>query len=341
MKHGRWLKPLSSAAAIVMAFLIAGFVVFLSGEDPGTAYRALFRGAFGSLTGLKNTVRYSIPIIMLGFSFAICNDCGFFNIGQEGQMYAAAIAAAGAALIGAGLPRGLQLLLIIAAAVIAGGILCLIPAVLKFVFGVNEVIVSMLLNYIMVLLTNYLLLNSSIGITGRTTPSSIEFEPRIEAWVLAGLSALIMLAYALFMKNTVPGYRLRMTGRNADFAKANGIRVRKIILSACFLGGAFSALSAVGEILGIYHRVYDGFAENLGFYGMTAALIGSQSTSGLIFGGIILGALQSGSVSLTVMTDVSSDMVLVVQGFVMLFATVNILRILGKRGKHYGLSSTS
>ena len=74
---------------------------------------------------------------------------------------------------------------------------------------------------------------------------------------------------------------------------------------------------------------------------MTAALIGSQSTSGLIFGGIILGALQSGSVSLTVMTDVSSDMVLVVQGFVMLFATVNILRILGKRGKHYGLSSTS
>lgn len=256
-------------------------------------------------------------------------------------MYAAAIAAAFAALAGADLPRGLQIFLIITAAVSAGGALCLFPAVLKFVFGVNEVIVSMLLNYIMVLFTNYLLLNSSIGIVGRTTPSSIEFEPHIAAWILAVLSALIMMVYALFMKNTVPGYRLRMTGRNADFARANGIRVQRIILAACFMGGVFSALSATGEILGIYHRVYDGFAENLGFYGMTAALIGSQSSIGLIFGGIILGALQSGSVSLTVMTDVSSDMVLVVQGFVMLFATVNILRLLGKRGERHGSSSAS
>ena len=256
-------------------------------------------------------------------------------------MYAAAIAAAFAALAGADLPKGLQIFLIITAAVSAGGALCLFPAVLKFVFGVNEVIVSMLLNYIMVLFTNYLLLNSSIGIEGRTTPSSIEFEPRIAAWILAVLSALIMMVYALFMKNTAPGYRLRMTGRNADFARANGIRVRRIILAACFMGGVFSALSAAGEILGVYHRVYDGFAENLGFYGMTAALIGSQSAIGLIFGGIILGALQSGSVSLTVMTDVSSDMVLVVQGFVMLFATVNILRLLGKRGERRGSSSAS
>lgn len=341
MNDKKWLKSLSSVTAILLAFVIAGLVVLASGENPGTAYAALFKGAFGSMAGIKNTIRYSIPIIMLGFSFAICNDCGFFNIGQEGQMYAATLAATSAALFVRGMPTGIQIAVIVAAAVAAGGLTCLVPAILKFIFGVNEVIVSMLLNYIFVLLTNYLLLNSSLGVTGKTTPSSIEFEPYIPAAVLMIIAVLIMIAYAGLMKNSVSGYRLRMVGKNAEFARANGIKIKRIILISCFLGGAFSALSAVGEILGIYHHLYDGFAENLGFYGMTAALIGGQSTLWLIFGGIILGALQSGSVSLTVMTDVSSDMVLVVQGFVMLFATVNVLRLLGKRGKRYGLSSAS
>lgn len=333
MSDKKWLKPVSSVTAILLAFIIAGLIVLFSGENPGAAYMALFKGAFGSMAGIKNTIRYSIPIIMLGFSFAICSDCGFFNIGQEGQMYAATLAAALAALLCKGMPFAVQVVVIVLAAVAAGGMTCLVPAILKFVFGVNEVIVSMLLNYIFVLLTNYLLLNSALGVTGKTTPSSIEFEPYVPTAVLAVISLLIMVSYAVLMKNSISGYRLRMVGKNSEFARANGIKVKRIILISCFIGGAFSALSAVGEILGVYHHLYDGFAENLGFYGMTAALIGGQSTVGLIFGGVILGALQSGSVSLTVMTDVSSDMVLVVQGFVMLFATVNVLGLLGKRRK--------
>jgi simple sugar transport system permease protein len=117
-----------------------------------------------------------------------------------------------------------------------------------------------------------------------------------------------------------------LIGKNKDFAELSGINVGKFMLIIAFIAGAFSGLSVFGEVLGVYHRVYNGFSSNLGFYGMTAALIGGDSVFGLIAGALILGALQSGSISLATMTDTQSEIVLVVQGFVMLFATIKIFK---------------
>lgn len=320
------MKPLNPLAAIATAFLAAGLVVWITGGEPIEAYIALIQGAFGSESGLMNTIRYTLPIVMLGFSFSICDRCGYFNIGQEGQMYAAALMIAGVQVWFSDLPAVAMLPLMILSAIAAGGIICLVPAILKFLFGVNEIIIAMLVNYIIVLLTNYLLMYSSIADTDKTSPMSITILPSISRPVLIILALMIITAYALCLRSSAPGYRLRMVGFNPHFAKASGIDTIKLILIVSFLGGAFSALSASGEIFGEYHRIYTGFAANLGFYGMTAALIGSQSTLGLVLGALILGALQSGSVSLSVMTDVPSELVLVVQGFVMLFATISILQ---------------
>lgn len=320
------MKPVNPVAAVCTAFIVAGLVVWVTGGNPIEAYGALFSGAFGSQSGLINTIRYTLPIVMLGFSFAICFKCGYFNIGQEGQMYAAALMIAGVQAWLPEAPNGVLLPLMLLAAIAAGGLVCLIPAILKFLFGVNEIIVAMLANYIIVLLTNYLLMYSPIAQTGKSAAMSIAILPTVDRTVLFLAAIAIILAYALCMKNSVPGYRLRIVGFNENFARASGIDTIKLILIVSFLGGAFSALSASGEILGEYHRIYTGFARNLGFYGMTAALIGSRSTIGLVLGALILGALQSGSVSLSVKTDVPSELVLVVQGFVMLFATINILQ---------------
>lgn len=330
------MKPVNPLAAILTAFIMAGLVVWLTGSDPIEAYSALIKGAFGSRSGLVNTIRYTLPIVMLGFSFAICDKCGYFNIGQEGQMYAAALMIAGVQVWFSDLPNGALILVMLLAAVAAGGLVCLIPAILKFLFGVNEIIIAMLVNYLVVLLTNYLLMYSSIAETGKSVAMSIAIHPTIGSGVLLAVAVFIILAYALCMKNSVPGYRLRMVGFNSSFAKASGIHTMRLILIVSFLGGAFSALSASGEIFGEYHRIYTGFAENLGFYGMTAALIGNQSTIGLVFGALILGALQSGAVSLSVLTDVPSELVLVVQGFVMLFATINLLQRFMRRKKMGG-----
>ena len=98
----------------------------------------------------------------------------------------------------------------------------------------------------------------------------------------------------------MPGYELRMIGHNARFAQACGVRTIKIVLAVALIGGMFSGLTAAGEVMGVYHKVYNNFAADMGFNGMTAALIGKDSTAGIIFGSLILGALQSGAVTLSV-----------------------------------------
>lgn len=312
--------------SVIIAFIVAGIVVWFTGGDPLEAYSVLAKGAFGSISGIQNTIRYTLPIIMLGISFAICSKCGYFNIGQEGQMYAAGIAVVFVQRIFSNLPTFPLMLIMIFAAILASGITCIIPAIFKFLFGVNEVITAMLINYIIILFTNYLLIYSPLAEAGKSTAMSITVEPIISGSMLLLVSIIIIVAYGLIMKKSVPGYKLRIVGFNQRFAKASGMNTIRLILIVAFLGGAFSGISVAGEIFGVYHKVYNGFVENLGFYGMTAALIGSKSTLGLVLGALILGSLQSGSVTLSVMTDVPSELVLVVQGFVMLFATVNVMQ---------------
>lgn len=247
-------------------------------------------------------------------------------------MYAAALALTAVQAVSphmSGLP---QLMTMIVLAIVAGGLICFIPAALKFMFGINEIIIGMLLNYIILLLTNYMLMYSPLALTGKSTPMSISVGPSVSGLALLICAICIVTVYAFLMKKSVPGFRLRMVGNNVKFAKVNGINTNRLILIVAFLGGTFSAVSIAGEMFGVYHRLYNGFAQNLGFYGMTAALIGGDSVIGLLFGALILGGLQSGAVTLSVATNVPSEMVLVVEGFVMLFATVNIVsRVLGTR----------
>lgn len=312
--------------AIITAFIMGGLIVAFTGGNPFEAYRVLFTGAFGSLSSLSRTIRFTLPIVMLGFSFGISERSGYFNIGQEGQMYAGAMAIVFAQYFFGNLPPILLLFIMLIVSTLASGLMSFIPAMLKLKLGTNEVIVSMLLNYAMVLLSSYLLLYGPIAEKGKSTALSIDVIPEIEGIVLLLVAMLIILAYAIFYKRSTWGYQLRMIGKNKDFAELSGINIGKFMLVIAFVAGVFSGLSVYGETLGVYHRVYNGFASNLGFYGMTAALIGGDSIFGLVAGALILGSLQSGSISLATMTNTQSEIVLIVQGFVMLFATIKIFK---------------
>ena len=160
----------------------------------------------------------------------------------------------------------------------------------------------------------------------KSVAMSIQIVPTFSRMSLLVASVVIMVAYTLIMRNTVPGYRLRMVGSNPTFSKSNGLHVIRIVLIVSFIGGAFSGLAAAGETMGIYHRMHSAYADGMGFSGMTAALIGKESPLGMVLGSLLLGALQSGSVNLTVSTSVQAEIVNVIKGFVMLFATVNLLQ---------------
>lgn len=321
------LELASPVIAILISFLMAGIVVLISGGNPIEAYGALLQGAFGSMAGLRNTVRYTLPILMLALSFSLCNRCGYFNIGQEGQMFAAALMVAWVPQLLPTAPTVVQTIAIILLGALTGGVVALIPAVFKFVLGINEIVIAVLMNYIITLLSSYLLSNASFADPNASMPMSLYINSALPPLVMVGAVILIVAAYGLGIQRTVPGYQLRMIGKNPRFAKACGLPSLRIILIMALIGGAFSGLAAVGEVAGIYHKMYEGFATGMGYNGMTAALIGKGGPLGMVFGSLVLGALQSGSVTLSVETNVPAEMVQVVQGFVMFFATVNILRL--------------
>lgn len=328
--RGEWIwrliRILNPVLAIVISFVAAGLVVAISGDSPLEAYAALLKGAFGNLSGVRNTIRYTIPIVLLAFSFSLCQRCGYFNIGQEGQMYAAATTAAFVSRALAGTPLVLRITLIMASACAVAGIVALLPALIKVLLGVNEIVMAVMMNYILSLFSSWTLLYSSIADQNASMPKSVPIPEQISQTGLFIAMVVIILLYQFVLNHTTAGYQLRITGKNSQFARACGQSPRRVIFTAAFAAGVLAGFAAMGEVLGVYHILYDGFPAGMGYNGMTATLIGQHNPLGIVLGATVLGALQSGSVLLSIDTSVSAEMVQVVQGFVMFFATVNIIR---------------
>ena len=298
--------------AVFIAFVVSGLVVVISGGNPLEAYAAIAKGAFGSATSFRNTLRYTFPILLLALSFNLCDKCGYFNIGQEGQMYASALTICWIQRLLGGLPQPLLVVLMILGAMAAGGIVSLIPAALKFLLNINEVVVAILLNNLLISLSTYMLLYSGIAAPKSSVAKSLSIVPRLPLWAVLTAAVGVLAAYALILRSTVPGFRLRMIGMNPAFARSNGLRTVKSMLIVAVLGGALAGLAAS--------------ADGMGFTSMTAALIGRGNAVGMLLGSLLLGALSGGAVNLSISTDTPAEMVLVVRGFVMLFATVSLLQ---------------
>ena len=312
----------NSIVAVLIAFLIGGFMVLLVGESPINAYSAILKGAFGSPTAIRNTVRFAIQVMLMAYSFSVCNRCGYFNISQEAQLYTSALAMVFVSFWTEGLPGPLRLVLMILAAAAAGALTCLIPAVAKFKLGVNEVVVGVMLNYLTKFICQHLIAFSPIAAKRTSSIVSIEIPEHIPVPVITVSAVLIVIAYAFILRSTIPGHRLTITGKNKQFAQASGIDATKVLLMAAVTGGVLSALCCMGEILGYFHMIYNEFAAGMGTDGMTAAFIGNNTPIGMMFGSLLLGALKSGSVLLSVLTEVPTELIDCVQGLIMFFATI-------------------
>lgn len=319
-------KAINSAIAVIVAFLMGGLMVLISGDSPAETYYVLLKGAFGGLGAIQNTLRYTIPIILLAYSFSVCGRCGYFNISQESQMYSASLAMVIVSEWTQGFPTILRLLLMMAAGCGASVLACLIPAAAKFGLGVSEVVVGVMMNYLMANLTKHMIAFSFIANPNSSSPMSVPIEESVSPLLITAGTVAIIVLYQFTLKKTVPGYRLTIVGKNPVFADASGIPSRRILLSSAVVGGLLTGICAIGEMLGYYHMIYSDFAADIGFNGMTAALLGVNNAIGMVLGSLLLGALKSGSILLTVMTSVPSELVDCIKGFVMFFATVTFIR---------------
>ena len=326
--------------AILIALLVGAIVLVATGYSPIEAYGAVVTGAFGDIYGIGQTLTQATPIIFTALAFLFSFKCGLFNIGAEGQLLIGGFTAALVGIFASGLPIFIHLPLAIIAGAAGGALWGLIPAILKVKLGANEVITTLMLSYVALYLTSYMVnypfkapgwvsqtveIAPSAEIPGILPPTQLS-AAFIFALVFAGLVAYIL-------DRTTIGYEIRAIGLNIKAAESGGIDIKKGIIFALVISGALAGLGGAGEVLGVHHRFIDGFSPGHGWDGLAVALIGGLNPFGAILAAVFFGALRSGGQAMSRSTGVPLDIVFILQALIVLFvAAPRLIKYLLRRG---------
>jgi ABC-type uncharacterized transport system permease subunit len=325
---------------LVVAFVISGLVVVFAGENPFKAAYLMVTGAFGSGEGIGYTLFYATNFIFAGLAVAVAFHAGLFNIGVEGQAYVGGIGVAAAALtFDATLPWYLVFLFAIIGGAIFGALWALIPAWLQAYRGSHIVITTIMFNYISYALMLWML-NNVYKPLGSMAPQSRTFGPGGELpkldWLLAifGLDnrnapfnltfllALVaaFLVWVLIWRSRL-GYEIRTMGFSHGAARYAGIYEKRIVIVTMLISGGLAGLLAINSIMGDQHRIQQEFVAGAGFVGIAVALMGRSHPIGIVIASILFGMLYQGGAEIAFdMPNISRDMIVVIQGLVILFA---------------------
>jgi simple sugar transport system permease protein len=322
-------KAASSLLSFILAIATATVFLLLAGFDVTEAYRAMFKGAFGSLITVSDVMAKATPLLFTGLAVAIALRAGLFNIGVEGQLLLGALAASQVGLI-EGLPGWLHVPLTLLAAATVGALWGMIPAALKARFGAHEVITTIMLNYVVILFTGYLA-NYPLHAEGEmmpatiTVPASVQL-PRLVQGSQLTIGLFIAIACALILKlllsHSVMGYEIRAVGLNAEAAEAKGISQVKVWLLAMGISGAMAGLGGATEVLGIHRRFVEGFSPGYGFDGIAVALMGYNDPLGAIAASLVIGTIRTGAMVMDRATRIPVDFVVVIQGLLLVFLSI-------------------
>jgi len=326
--------------AIIVAFLVGGLALLATGHSPIEAYGAMIMGAFGDIFGIGQTLTQATPIIFTALSFLFASKCGLFNIGAEGQLLVGGFVAALIGISFNNLPVLIHLPLALLAGALAGGFWGFIPAVLKAKLGAHEVITTMMLSYVALYMTGYMV-NYPFKAPGWVAQTVIIAPSAQLPRILqpTQLSASIFIAVILVgltyytLEKTTLGYEVRAVGLNPTAAESSGISIKKGIILALVISGAIAGLGGAGEVLGVHRRFIEGFSPGYGWDGLAVALIGRLHPVGVLFAAILFGALRSGGMVMTRATGVPLDIIFMLQALViLLIAAPRLIRYFLKKG---------
>jgi simple sugar transport system permease protein len=317
---------------VAAAVLVGAIALGVTGWDPLSVYRLMLREGFGSLGRLEATLGAATPLLFTGLATAIAFRAGVFNIGVEGSFVLGGLVAAwlGAALTG--LAGGLLIpaALLLGAAV--GAAWSLPPAVLRARLGVDEVVTTLMLNFVAAGLASYAV-NTFLLAPGSANSASKLIAPQAQlpdlgasgTLTIAVLVALGAVAvYALTMRGSARGFELRLTGLNPRFAAASGIPVRGVVVRAMAWSGLVAGLGGAAHALGVVHRFVDGFSPGYGFTGIAIALLARNGAVGVVLASVLFGALASAGSTIQLFSDIPLDIVDVLQGTIMVFAAAQL-----------------
>jgi ABC-type uncharacterized transport system permease subunit len=357
-------------AATVLAFLIGGLVVLITGHNPATAYKAIFEGTglnwfFPWVAGetredaandLQQTLILMTPLVLTAIAVAFAFRCGLFNIGGQGQYWVGFIAALYVGTQLEGLAGPLHILLAIIASIAAGAIWGGIAGLLKATVGAHEVITTIMLNWIAIFGGRYLFeIGGPLQGPQPSIPSSDQVFESVELWPIWGslpalhaglfIALFALVVYYILLNRTTLGFEVRAVGFNPEAARYSGISVPKNYFLALAISGAFAGLAGSVDLLGFKFGVDVGdFATNLvAFTGIAVALLGRNKAVGILFAALLFAALEVGTSTRQLDPEVfepalATDLATMIQALVIFFVGAELLILYAWRAR--GLFTT-
>ena len=318
-----WVTVLRYLGMVGLALLIFAIVLLLFGKDPLRAYGDILRSTLGSTYGFTEVVVKMIPLVLCACAVLLPARIGLVNVGGEGQLYMGAWLATFGALTFTGLPQVLGVPLVIVLGFIGGGLWALIPAILRAKGWLNEVISTLLLNYIAALFVAYFVFGPWRDAASANFPQTPKFvdamrlpmfgDTRIHLGLVLAVAAVTMIY--LVLRYSVWGYDMRAIGGNPEAARRNGMPITRYTLLVMFIGGGLAGLAGVGEVMAIEGRLRPGFSASYGYIGFLISWLAGHNPLGVVVMSFLMAVLSLGG-----------DTLQITQG--MPFATVNIIMAL-------------
>ncbi|WP_349362967.1 MAG: ABC transporter permease [Roseitalea porphyridii] len=327
--------------ALIVALVVGALVMLATAVDLptiGRSYIALVQGSVGSLNALSETFTAAAPLVLAGLGLAIGFRTGLFNIGAEGQIVIGGLVAVMVGFSFSGLLWALHLPLALLAGAIAGALYASIAGALRAYTGAHEVISTIMLNLISYRILDYALRQPFIQREGRADPVSrsvldsaelpqwlawLDPNLRVHAGIFLVIGAVIFVYWLLF--RTKIGFEFRASGKNPDAARYAGMRASLIIVSAMAAAGALAGLAGANQVLGVLDRATPGFSAGIGFDAISVALLGRSHPVGVLFAGLLFGALEAGGRQMQVDAGVSIDLIGIIQALIIVFIAAPLL----------------
>ncbi len=317
--------------AILMSLIVGAILILLIGKNPLEAYGILFQESLFNYYGFANTLMKTSPLLLASLGILIALKGGQFNIGGEGQIYLGALGSTLVGLFVKNIPSFLHITLTLIAGFIGGALWGIIPGYLKAYRGINEVITTLLLNYIAINFISYLL---HYPLAEPNAPSA--YSPLIaesaklpiilpktlaHAGIIVGIIAMILVG--ILLQKTIIGYEIEVVGLNPKAATYGGISVSKTILLVMVLSGGLCGLAGATEVMGLKYRLFENFSPGYGFNAIAIAFLSRGNVIGVLITSLFFGALLSGANVMQRSAEVPVTIVVVIQGLTLLFIGIS------------------
>lgn len=306
---GMWANVLPIVVALAIAAVVGDLLILAFGEAPATVYRQLVEGTWGNPYGIGQVLYKATTLTFTGLAFAFAARAGLFNVGAESQLAMGGFFAGAIGLhFTSSTPMVLAVVVCFLAAALGGGIVGAIPGVLRSRFGASEVIVTIMLNFVVLALLNWVVATKlHVEETLHTPPILAGNVPRLsDSWeafhgsaanwtILMAIATAIAAWYYLFRSRG--GYELRAVGLQPDAAEYGGVNVPRVMWMSMAISGAMAGLGGVNFVLGYKGYYEEGFAGGAGFLGIAVALVGRNHPIGILFAALLFATLSQGGLA--------------------------------------------